>query len=270
VRRAKATSDGHQCLASGASAAFCPVRVCPKVNTRAYPNPTLDTSGVTVYSTTNGSSTATYATFSTPVAAIRLTMNALSSAGGKVTATILHGWHRMTPGATMQLQQAPPHGRGSATASGNHGKDWLQVGYALQIGRNAAFRAAGTNAPFGKVYTRFMSEWLRANQFDDIGQQVRYRPLQCIENIIAIEKWRGTLDEPRRLGFNHPDSVWHHWQRMPLHQPKAATMNGTSKAVGGGYHSPVNFDQEMICESAPNLDGGSNATPIHRSADGAS
>jgi hypothetical protein len=31
----------------------------------------------------------TYATFSTPVTAIRLTMNALSSVGGKVTATIL-------------------------------------------------------------------------------------------------------------------------------------------------------------------------------------
>jgi hypothetical protein len=57
--------------------------------TGAYPNPTLGASGVTVYSTTNGSSTPTYATFSTPVAAIRLTMNALSSAGGKVTATIL-------------------------------------------------------------------------------------------------------------------------------------------------------------------------------------
>ena len=34
-------------------------------------------------------STATYAAFTTPVAAIRLTMNALSSTGGKVTATIL-------------------------------------------------------------------------------------------------------------------------------------------------------------------------------------
>src|SRR5260370_36351279 len=51
--------------------------------TGAFPNPTLGASGVTVYSTTNGSSIATYATFSTPVAAIRLTMNALSSTGGK-------------------------------------------------------------------------------------------------------------------------------------------------------------------------------------------
>jgi hypothetical protein len=37
----------------------------------------------------SGSSTATYATITTPVAAIRLTMNSLSSAGSKVTATIL-------------------------------------------------------------------------------------------------------------------------------------------------------------------------------------
>lgn len=57
--------------------------------TGAYPNPTLGTSGVTVYSTTSGSSTATLATFTTPVAAIRLSVTALSSAGGKVTATIL-------------------------------------------------------------------------------------------------------------------------------------------------------------------------------------
>jgi len=41
-----------------------------------------------VFSTTSGSSTPGYAAFTTP-AAIRLTMNALSSAGGKVTATIL-------------------------------------------------------------------------------------------------------------------------------------------------------------------------------------
>ena len=57
--------------------------------TGAYPNPTLGTSGVTVYSTTSGSSAGVYAAFTTPVAAIRLTLNVLSSAGGKVTATIL-------------------------------------------------------------------------------------------------------------------------------------------------------------------------------------
>lgn len=57
--------------------------------TGAFPNPTLGASAVTVFSTTSGSSTATYASFSTPVAAIRLTMTARSSVGGQVTATIL-------------------------------------------------------------------------------------------------------------------------------------------------------------------------------------
>jgi hypothetical protein len=52
-------------------------------------NPTLGASNPTIFSSMSGSSTATYGSFSTPIAAIRLTMNALSSAGGKVTATIL-------------------------------------------------------------------------------------------------------------------------------------------------------------------------------------
>jgi hypothetical protein len=59
--------------------------------TGSFPNPTLGSSGVTVYSTMSGSSTATYGSFTTPVAAIRLTMNARSSVGGQVTATILRG-----------------------------------------------------------------------------------------------------------------------------------------------------------------------------------
>jgi hypothetical protein len=56
--------------------------------TGTYPNPTLGSSNPTVFSSFNGRSSA-YAAFTTPVAAIRLTMNALSSVGGKVTATIL-------------------------------------------------------------------------------------------------------------------------------------------------------------------------------------
>jgi hypothetical protein len=57
--------------------------------TGAFPNPTLGASAPTVFASLNGSSTPNYGSFTAPVAAIRLTMNALSSAGGKVTATIL-------------------------------------------------------------------------------------------------------------------------------------------------------------------------------------
>src|SRR4030081_1130107 len=83
--------------------------------------------------------------------------------------------------------------------------DWGQVGLALQIGGSAALLAAGTNQPFGKAFTKAMGEWLRANSFDDIGQQVRYRLLQCIENISAIEKRRGTPDEGCRPRRDPPD-----------------------------------------------------------------
>jgi len=47
-----------------------------------FPNP-VGTSAITVFSTTSGSSTPTNAAFTTPVAAIRLTMNAQSSAGAR-------------------------------------------------------------------------------------------------------------------------------------------------------------------------------------------
>jgi hypothetical protein len=100
-----------------------------------------------------------------------------------------------------------------------------------------------------------MTEWLRANQFDGIGQQVRYRLLLCIENIIAIEKWRSGLDEDRRLRWNHPDSVWHHWKRTTSITPSRCAdpkprPQFTGKAVSGGYHRPVHFDQDMVRRAA--------------------
>jgi hypothetical protein len=48
--------------------------------TGSLPNPTLGVSAPTVFSSMSGSSTATYGAFTTPVAAIRLTMKALSGA----------------------------------------------------------------------------------------------------------------------------------------------------------------------------------------------
>jgi hypothetical protein len=56
--------------------------------TGSFPNPSLGSSNPTIFSSFSGSSSA-YASFTTPVAAIRLTMNAQSSAGGKCTASIL-------------------------------------------------------------------------------------------------------------------------------------------------------------------------------------
>jgi hypothetical protein len=74
---------------ASASLAIRPAHGTVDDPTDSFPNPTLGASAPTVFSSLSGSSTATHGTFTTPVAAIRLMMNALSSAGGKVTATIL-------------------------------------------------------------------------------------------------------------------------------------------------------------------------------------
>src|SRR5262245_44048910 len=55
----------------------------------SFPNPMLGSSAPTIFSTTAGSSTAVYAAFTTPVAAVRLNITSLSSAGARVVATVL-------------------------------------------------------------------------------------------------------------------------------------------------------------------------------------
>ncbi len=55
----------------------------------SFPNPTLGASAPTIFSSFSGSSSAVASFGNQVVAAIRLTMNAQSSAGGKCTATIL-------------------------------------------------------------------------------------------------------------------------------------------------------------------------------------
>jgi hypothetical protein len=58
-----------------------------------------------------------------------------------------------------------------------------------------------------------------------ISGQERYRALQVLENLPAIEKWRDALDDRRRRRLNHPGATWHSWQRAT----KAALADDTSK-----------------------------------------
>lgn len=42
--------------------------------------------------------------------------------------------------------------------------------------------------------------------------RMRSRLQDCIDNLPAIERWRGTLTRTRRAELNHPNSVWRNWQ----------------------------------------------------------
>jgi hypothetical protein len=90
--------------------------------------------------------------------------------------------------------------------------DWLAVGEALILGRTSAMQTAKTNKPLGSKYNRLVGAWLRANGFDGITNQERYRAILCAEHKTEIEAWRATLDEAKRRKLSHPGAVWSHWR----------------------------------------------------------
>jgi hypothetical protein len=92
--------------------------------------------------------------------------------------------------------------------------DWRALGAALAVGRTEAMGEAGTNRPFGSKYCEFFKQWLTVNGFSDLDDnRTRARLLSCVENIDAIEAWRTTLEDEKRLKLNHPATVWSAWKR---------------------------------------------------------
>jgi hypothetical protein len=129
--------------------------------------------------------------------------------------------------------------------------DWLEVGKALKIGKDAAMLAAKAKSPHGRTYVRMFGAWLRETGFDKVLQSHRYRLLQCIANIDEIEAWRAGLDETTRDKYNHPDAVWFAWRRAVHKEPPVYTRpyrppNQSGKHVGGRYSRPLYFDQDVI------------------------
>jgi hypothetical protein len=108
-------------------------------------------------------------------------------------------------------------------------QDWLAVGEALIVGRTRAMQTAKTNKPVGTTYVRAIGHWLRANGFDEISPQERYRAVLCVENRDAIEAWRATLDDAKRRTLNHPGACWHAWRRSMTAEappPRFHVVNG--------------------------------------------
>ncbi len=85
--------------------------------------------------------------------------------------------------------------------------DWKDVGQALLEGRAIAMRNAGADRPAGKGYTQALSSWLTDNQFRKLPPVDRTALFIVMENLPAIEAWRATLPEARRLRMNGPAAV---------------------------------------------------------------
>lgn len=90
--------------------------------------------------------------------------------------------------------------------------DWLQVGEALQVGRDWAMNQAGTNKPEGKAYNVAFGEWLTKYKLDDMDKGDRSRLFAVMDNLPAIEEWRQALTLTERMKLNHPQAVLRRWK----------------------------------------------------------
>jgi hypothetical protein len=90
--------------------------------------------------------------------------------------------------------------------------DWLQVGEALQVGREWAMHQAGVNKPEGKGYNTAFSEWLTKYKLDDMDKGDRSRLFSVMDNLPAIDEWRQTLTLTQKLALNHPQAVLRKWK----------------------------------------------------------
>jgi hypothetical protein len=91
--------------------------------------------------------------------------------------------------------------------------DWLLIGEAMELGRDWAMRRAGASGPAGRGYNEAFSRWLADNGFAGMDKGERARLFDIMANLADVETWRASLgSEVDRRRFNHPSSVWKHWQ----------------------------------------------------------
>ena len=91
---------------------------------------------------------------------------------------------------------------------GAHWRDWMFIADGMAVGQAKAMRAAGTNRPYGKAFTRAMREWLNerpwANRYD---KGTRSNLLWCVDHRSEIDAWRDTLAQNVRDKLNHPTTL---------------------------------------------------------------
>ena len=89
-----------------------------------------------------------------------------------------------------------------------HWTDWMFIADGIAVGQAKAMRAAGTNRPYGKAFTRAMGSWLKdrpwANRYD---KGTRSNLLWCADHRSEIDAWRDTLAQNERAKLNHPTAL---------------------------------------------------------------
>jgi hypothetical protein len=98
---------------------------------------------------------------------------------------------------------------------------WVRVGKALQVGREFALWATGCNAPKGPRYCKAFSAWADEHGFKKMTTAVRSEAIELAENLSAIEAWRDTLSEKKKLRLSHPQTITRSWRASLRPKPQS-------------------------------------------------
>jgi hypothetical protein len=91
---------------------------------------------------------------------------------------------------------------------GAHWADWRFIADGLDVGRNKAMRAAGTNKPYGKAYTRYFGDWMADRPWaKNLDKTTRNHLFWVADHLSEIEAWRETLAQNERAKMNHPSTL---------------------------------------------------------------
>ena len=97
---------------------------------------------------------------------------------------------------------------GERIKSGSHWRDWMFLADGFAVGQAKAMRAAGTNRPYGKAFTRAMGDWLKARPWaNGYDKGTRSNLLWCADHRNEIEAWRESLAQNERDKLNHPTAL---------------------------------------------------------------
>jgi hypothetical protein len=83
----------------------------------------------------------------------------------------------------------------------------LSTGSSLLIGKTRALRVTGSNAAWGRNYSKEFGKWMTEDHFDRMPKSTRSVAIELAENEQAITGWRNGLPERQRQRLIHPLSA---------------------------------------------------------------
>jgi hypothetical protein len=116
-----------------------------------------------------------------------------------------------------------------AVGRGNSFENWKAIGAALAIGKAYALRVTGANRPRGSAYCRTFSAWAKEHHLDTVPAIRRTEAIVIHENLAAIEQWRASLPEKKRLRLIGPQQIYR-WRAETAPKAKLDALAKAEKA----------------------------------------